>query len=147
MLSLLRNPDQLEKLRTDPNRSAVEELLRYEPPVQMTHRVAFEEIEIADKTIRKGERVNVWLGAANRDPAQFPDPDRLNLARNPNAHLSFGHGIHGCLGHALAYAELQIVFKAFLGRLSHIELQTEQLTWQETVVNRALKSLPLSFSP
>ncbi|MCZ6635230.1 MAG: cytochrome P450 [bacterium] len=149
MLTLLRHPDQLEKLRADSTlyRSAVEELLRYESPVQMTHRVAFEDVDLADKTIRRGERVNVWVGAVNRDPEQFPDPDRLDLARHPNAHLAFGHGIHTCLGYALAHVELQIAFKTLLRRLSHIELQTEHLEWQETVVIRELKSLPLSFSP
>jgi len=148
MLSLLRNPDQLEKIRTDPTlyRSAVEELLRYEPPVQMTHRVAFEDIDFAGKRICKGQRVNIWVGAVNRDPAQFPDPDQLDLTRSPNVHLSFGHGIHGCIGHALAHAELQIVFRIVFERLSHIELQTEQPTWNETVINRSLKNLPLSFS-
>ena len=148
MLALLRNPDQLEKLRTDPTlyHSACEELIRYEPPAHVTHRIAFEDVEIAGQTIRRGERVNVWMGAINRDPAKFPDPDRLDLSRDPNPHLGFGHGVHACLGYFLAHAELEITFKTLLKRVSHFELQTEQPEWQETIMVRALKSLPISFS-
>ncbi|MEE9608262.1 MAG: cytochrome P450, partial [Myxococcota bacterium] len=100
VLALLRNPGERKRLRDDPSlvHSAVEEFLRYDSPVQMTDRVAVEDCEIGGKCIRKGQVVVVLLGAANRDPEVFPDPDRLDLARPHNPHLSFGQGGHFCLG-------------------------------------------------
>jgi pimeloyl-[acyl-carrier protein] synthase len=92
MFALLRDPDQLERLKADPSliESAVEELLRYDGPVQRTDRIAHHDIEVGGASIRQGERVTVSLGAANRDPAQFPEPDRLDAARANNRHLAFG---------------------------------------------------------
>src|SRR5215813_1835495 len=103
-LALLRHPDQLERLRRDPGliTSAVEELLRYDGPVQRTARVPSEDIAIGDRVIPKGELVMPFIGAADRDPAQFPDPDRLDIGRADNRHIAFGWGIHFCLGAPLA---------------------------------------------
>src|SRR6185369_10317079 len=110
LLALLRHPEQKQLLQEDPNliQSAVEEFLRYDGPVQLTGRGAKEDVEIGGKRILQGERVMTVLAAANRDPAQFPDPDRLDIRRENNYHLAFGQGIHFCLGASLARAEGQI---------------------------------------
>ena len=110
MLALLRHPDQLARLRTEPTLigSAVEELLRFDAPVQMTGRIATQPIEIDGHAIEPGQWVLPLLGAANHDPAQFADPETLDLSRNPNNHVAFGRGIHFCLGAPLARLEGQI---------------------------------------
>src|SRR5207245_8629132 len=100
MLALLRIPDELEKLRLDPSviGMAVEELLRFDSPLQRQTRVALEDLSINGRQIRRGQPVLSMLGAANRDPAQFPDPDCLDICRQDNRHVAFGSGIHFCLG-------------------------------------------------
>ncbi len=144
-LALLRHPEQLEKLRNNPGliQPAVEELLRYDSPVQMVHRLALEDVQIGDQVIRRGESVNILLGAANRDPERFPDPDQLDLTRENNHHLSFSHGIHFCVGAALARAEGQIAIQTLLRRMPNLELQSETLEWMENIRLRGLKSLPV----
>lgn len=146
-LALLRHPDQLERLRGEPALavSAVEELLRYDGPVQLAGRIAGEDVEIRGKPIRKGEIVVPLLGAANRDPAQFPDPDRLDLTRTDIRHLTFGGGVHFCLGAPLARVEGQIAITTLLRRLPGLKLETDVPEWRETVTLRGLKALPVAF--
>ncbi len=147
MLSLLRHPDQLEKLRRDPTliTTAVEEFLRYESPVQLTFRLALVDIEIGGKPIQKGQYVCIGFGAANRDPDQFPEPDRLNVARHPNRHLAFGGGIHFCPGAPLGQMEGQIAISTLLRRMPNLQLESNQAAWRRMVVFRGLKTLPVSF--
>jgi cytochrome P450 len=147
MLALLRNPDQLARLRADPGliRTAVEELLRYESPVQLTGRIPMEDVEIGGTTFRKGQEVVGLIGAANRDPAQFPDPDRLDVGRPDNRHLAFGAGIHFCLGAPLARLEGAVAIAALVGRAPNIELASDDLQWRETVTLRGLSRLPVTF--
>jgi cytochrome P450 len=147
LLALFRNPAQLEKLKADPTliQSAVEEFLRFDGPVQMTARTALEPVEIGGRTIEKGQQAVIVLAAANRDPAQFADPDSLDIARKENPHIAFSHGIHYCVGAPLARAEAQIVFETLLRRMPKLRLQTEELEWRETVTLRGLKALPVGF--
>ncbi len=147
MLALLRHPAELKKLREHPSliQSAVEELLRYDGPVQITARVAMEDVEVGGKTVRKGQQVLLVLGAANRDPAQFSDPDRLDLGRSENRPLAFGHGIHFCLGAPLARVEAQMAIGMLLDRFPTLRLASTALEWRDTVTLRGLKALPLVF--
>ena len=117
-LALIQHPGERKRLRDDPSlvQSGVEEFLRYDSPVQMTDRVAKQDCEIGGQPIRKGQFVVALLGAANRDPEVFADPDRLDLARSQNPHLSFGQGSHFCLGAQLARAEAQIAIEALIRR-------------------------------
>jgi cytochrome P450 len=149
MLALLRNPDQMELLKRNPTiiQSAVEEILRYDSPVQQTARIALEDVKIGNKTLQAGNNVLVSLGAANRDPAQFPDPNRLNLLRAPNHHLAFGDGIHYCLGAPLARLQGQIAISTLVQRLPNLKLNTDKLEWRKNINIRGLKSLPVSFAP
>lgn len=145
-LSLLRNPDELARLRSDRDgllRSAVEELLRFESPVQLDGREAFSEVEIAGCTIEPGSTVLTLLGAANRDPAHFTDPDRLDLGRDEGAPISFGSGIHYCLGAALARVEGQVVLDQMLDTFAQIELATDSPVWKDRITLRGLAELPL----
>jgi pimeloyl-[acyl-carrier protein] synthase len=147
MLALLRDPQARARLRADPAlaRSAVEELLRYDSPVQFTSRHALEDLDVGGRRVRAGETVVAVLGAANRDPAQFPDPDRLDLARAPNRHLAFGGGIHFCLGAPLARMEAAVAIPALLARLPGLELGPEPPVRRDTVTLRGLASLPVTF--
>lgn len=147
ILALLRHPDQMEKLKREPAiiQTAVEELLRYDSPVQHTQRIATENVEIGGKTIEAGDKVVVCLGAANRDPAQFSDPDRLDLTRRENCHLAFADGIHSCLGAALARLNSQIAINTLVQRLPDIKLQKDTLEWRKNIVIRGLKALPVTF--
>jgi len=149
MLALLRHPDQMELLKRNPIiiQSAVEEILRYDSPVQQTARIAMEDVEIGGKTIRAGENVLVSFGAANRDPAQFSKPDQLNLIRDENHHLAFGDSIHYCLGAALARLQGQIAINTLMQRLPDLKLNTDKLEWRKNINIRGLKSLPVSFTP
>jgi cytochrome P450 len=147
MLALLRNPDQLELLRAQPELtdSAVEELLRYDGPVQTTARVALEDIEIGGRTIEEGKIAFCMLAAANRDPAQFANPEVLSVTRSENRHIAFGFGLHFCLGAPLARAEAQIAFPALLKRFPKLALETEP-EWGGSFILRGLKSLPVSIT-
>lgn len=146
LLALLHNPDQLALWRSDPSlgKSAVEELLRYDSPVQLTGRSPTRDIEIAGKTIPKGEQVIVLLGAGNRDPQVFDDPDRLDITREKSSVLSFGAGAHFCLGAGLARLEGQIVLNALLQRFANIELVKEP-EYRPTFTLRGLKELKVRF--
>lgn len=145
MLALLRDPHQLELLRTRPEivDDAVEELLRYDCPIQLTTRIATEDIEIGGQTIPAGARMVIALGAANRDPDRFPDPDRLDLTRGERNHLALGGGVHYCLGNALARIEAAVGFTALLDRYERIELAVETPEYRDTVLLRGVRALPL----
>jgi len=147
MLALLRHSDQLELWRQNPalSQTAIEELLRFDAPVQMTFRFVMEDVELDGKLLRKGDSVGIILGAANRDPAQFPDPDRLDLRRTDNRHHAFGAGIHYCLGAPLARLEGQIAIHTLLQCLPNIQMQTSEPIWREMISFRGLRSLPISF--
>jgi len=144
LLALLRHPEQLDWLRADPAgrvENAVEELLRYDSPVQGTVRVAVQDVEIGGQAIAKGALVVCAIGAANRDPAVHPDPDRLDLARDPIRHLSFGFGTHFCLGASLARLEGRAVFRALAERAASVERLDERLEYRANPVLRGLRSL------
>jgi len=146
-LALLRHPDQLRRLRADPGLigSAVEELLRYDGPVQRTARIPSEDVTIGGRTIPKGELVMPFIGAADRDPAQFPDPDRLDIGRTDNRHIAFGWGIHFCLGAPLARLEGQIAIGTLVQRLPRLALATDRPEHRLSLTLRGLSSLPVSF--
>jgi hypothetical protein len=148
ILTLLRHPEVLEELRADLSLipSAVEELLRFESPSQHTGRIAPADVEIGGKKIRARDAVMAVMAAANRDPEQFPDPDRLNIRRKENRHVAFGFGAHFCFGAPLARIEAQIAFSSLLRRLNHIQLEPGPITWRENLGLRGLKALPLSFT-
>ena len=148
LLSLLHNPDQLTRLREDRSLlpGAVEEMLRYESPVQVNGRYALEDTHIGDEPIRAGESVVTFLGAGNRDPQQFGDPDRFDVGRDDGAPLSFGGGIHYCLGAALARLEAQVVFDRLLERFDHLELLTEP-RFRPSVTLRGVEELRVRCTP
>jgi len=147
MLTLLRNPRELDRLRGDPalTPSAVEELLRYESPSQHTARMAPSDLELGGRAIRKRQAVIAVMGAANRDPERFPDPDRLDLSRQPNRHVAFGWAAHFCFGAPLARMEGQIAFDTLLRRLPELRLEPGPLEWRENLGLRGLNSLPVAF--
>lgn len=146
-LALLRHPDQLARLRKDPSlaRSAVEEVLRYDPPVQLTGRTALEDMEVGGETIKKGQQAIILIGSANRDPAQFPEPERFDIGRQDNRHLAFGHGVHFCVGAPLARVEGEIALGTLARRLESPRLLTESPEYKENVVLRGLAALPVAF--
>lgn len=149
LLALLRHPDQMERLRAEPALmpNAVNELLRFDGPVQFTDRRTREEMTIAGQAIPAGANVTVILGAANHDPAQFPHPDDLDLARpEANKLLSFGYGPHFCLGAPLARLEASIVFGALLERFSHLTLLSDDLSYDPSLVFRGLLALPVALA-
>lgn len=148
VLALLRNPDQLERLRSDLGLipSAVEELLRYESPSQHTARIAPQDTDLGGKQIRKGQAVIAVMGAGNRDPERFPDPDRLDIARTDNRHLAFGWASHFCFGAPLARIEGQIALEAIVRRLPDLTLEPGSLVWRDNLGLRGLISLPVTFS-
>lgn len=147
VLTLLRHPQELHRLRSDlaliP--SAVEELLRYESPSQHTARICREDTEFGGKLIRKGQAVIAVMGAGNRDPERFPDPDRLDLARKDNRHLAFGWASHFCFGAPLARIEGQLAFEAIVRWTSNLALEPGELVWRDNLGLRGLTSLPITF--
>jgi pimeloyl-[acyl-carrier protein] synthase len=148
-LTLLRNPESFELLRSRPElaKSAVEELLRYESPVQHTARIAPADFELGGKKIQKGSRIVVVLAAANRDPNRFPDPNRLDLLREDNRQVAFGWAAHFCFGAPLARMEGQIAFNTLLRRLVNPVLLEETLSWRSNAGLRSLTSLKIGFDP
>ncbi|MDE0218205.1 MAG: cytochrome P450 [Spirochaetaceae bacterium] len=142
MLALLRNPHQMQRLRSDPELldSAIDELLRYDSPGQLNGRCAREDVELGGKRIPAGDVVISVIGAANRDPEVFDDPDTLDIGRREESHLSFGRGIHYCLGAPLAVLEARIVFAAVLDRFASIRLAAEP-RHRKTVVLRGVEHL------
>jgi cytochrome P450 len=144
----LCNADQRQLLRDYLTliTSAVEELLRYESPSQHTARIAPQDTEIGGKQIRQGQAVIAVMGAANRDPERFPDPDRLDLGRADNRHLAFGWASHFCFGAALARIEGQLVFEAIMRRMNNLRLEPGPLVWRDNLGLRGLTSLPVTFT-
>jgi cytochrome P450 len=149
LLTLLRYPDELARLRSDPSltESAVEELLRYEPTASWDFRVAATDFELHGRSIRAGQLVNFVLAAANRDPAVFPEPDRLDLGRQPNRHVTFGQGAHFCLGSQLARLELGVAISTFLRRIEAFQMIDPAPDWKPNIRMRGLRSLRLSIRP
>jgi len=145
MLALLRHPQELARLRADPSliTSAVEELLRFDSPVQLTARIATERLEIGGRAIEAGQWVLPLLGAANHDPAQFADPETLDLSRTPNNHVAFGRGIHFCLGAPLARLEGQIAIAALVRRFPNLALAGDPIR-RNQITLRGLASLPVT---
>ena len=149
LLCLLRNPDQFARLRAEPDLvgSAVEEMLRFESPVQVDARTAFEPVEIDGHRVGAGETVVTFLGAANRDPAEFVDPERFDVTRDPNHPLSFAAGIHYCLGANLARLEGRIVFDRLVRRTADIEWLDDAPDWRGTLILRGVNHLHVRITP
>jgi cytochrome P450 len=148
LLAFIRHPGEWDRLAADPSgmsRLATEECLRYDPPVKSTQRIAAEDVDLSGKTIRKGDRIRWIMAAANRDPAIFVNPDRFDIGRQPNPHISFGSGIHYCLGVALARMEGQEVFRAMAERFPRFELDADLVEYQPSIQFRSLKSLPVNW--
>ncbi len=147
VLTLLRHPDQLERLKQDISLipAAVEELLRYESPSQHTARLAPDDVVLGGKTIRKRQAVIAVMGAANRDPERFPDPDKLDLGRQDNRHVAFAWASHFCFGAPLARIEGQTAFATMLQRMPNLKLESGPITWRENLGLRGLTSLPVTF--
>jgi cytochrome P450 len=145
LLALHRHRDQWERLKADPSLipNAIEELLRFDSSVQMTGRATMEEVEIGGVTLPAGESVVQLLGAANRDPAQYPDPDALDVGRQNIRPMSFGGGIHHCLGAQLARLEGELVFTALVERFPNLELpEKDRPDWRHSFTLRGLNKLP-----
>ena len=140
--SLFRNPDALRRLRADPSLlpSAIEELLRYDTPLQMFERWVLEPFELHGAEIPRGAELGLLFGSANRDPSVFDRPDELDLTREPNPHLTFGAGIHFCLGAPLGRQELQVSFSTLMDRLPSLEV-VEEPRWKPNYVIRGLEGL------
>jgi len=144
VLALLRAPDQLELLRRGPElvAGAVDELLRFDSPVQMTQRVAIEDVEVGGDRVRAGDEIALVLGAANRDASVFAEPNVLDVTRDARRHVAFGGGIHHCLGAALARQQGHVALSALLTRFSRLELAGSP-TRRPTFTLRGLESLPV----
>jgi pimeloyl-[acyl-carrier protein] synthase len=144
-LALLRHPDELDRLRSVPELigSAIEELVRFDSPVQMTGRIVTDDLDLGGQSIRAGDWVLPLLGAANHDPAQFAQPEQLDLTRNPNPHLGFGRGIHFCLGAPLARVEAQVAIGTLVQRVPTLRLAGEPVR-RKQITLRGLASLPVA---
>lgn len=142
--ALFRNPGELARLRADHSLlpTAIEELLRYDTPLQLFERWVLEDSEICGVQVPKGAELGLMFGSSNRDPDVFADPDRLDLTRDPNPHITFGAGIHFCLGAPLARLEMQIAFETIMRRMPNLELLAEP-EWKPTYIIRGMKSLPV----
>ncbi len=143
----MKNRGQWERLIADPSLApaAVEEFLRYDGPSGAFARVAAADLEMGGKTIREGQRVFAFMNAANRDPEAFDDPERFDIGRETNAHLTFGHGIHFCLGAPLARLEAQIAAIRLTERLPHIRLSGGEPEWHDSLILRGVKRLPVTL--
>ena len=147
MFLLLSHPEQAQRLREDPSLmpGAVEEFLRLESPIQLTAREASETLELAGQRVDAGDLVTVALGAANHDPAQFENPDALDVTRPRFAHLAFSHGPHYCIGSMLARLEAQVALSTMLTRFPDLALAAPHADWKDNQVFRALRSLHVTF--
>jgi cytochrome P450 PksS len=149
VLALLKNPEQMGRLRDEPGqvRSAVEEVLRYDGAVQMLQRIAREDLTLHGRTIRKGDLLYLSLGAANRDPEVFPEPDRFDIGRPDNRHLAFGAGPHFCLGMILARRELEVSLGRLVLRMPRLRFDEERPVRRraDSLVFRGLESLPVRY--
>ena len=149
-LSFIENPDQWELLQRDPEGmmvSATEECLRHDSSVKSITRIAAEDVELRDKVLKKEDRIRWFISSANRDPRKFPDPDKFDITRWPNAHVAFGAGIHHCLGATLVRVEGQEAFKALAERFPALHVDpNETLEYQPSITFRSLKSLPVTWN-
>jgi pimeloyl-[acyl-carrier protein] synthase len=147
MLTLLRYPAELQRLQADLSLvpSAVEEMLRYEPPSQQTARLAPRDVELGGKMIREKQAAIAVMAAGNRDPARFPDPDRFDITRQDNRHLSFGWAAHFCFGAALARMEGQIAFESLLLRFRGFQMESDALVWRTNLGLRGLTAFPIGW--
>lgn len=149
-LNLLRYPEQMKRLRENRDLlgSAIEEMLRFESPLQRgTYRITTAPYRIGDFTVEPGQQVSAVVGAANRDPGEFPQPDHFDIGRRPNRHLAFGKGVHKCLGERLAKAEARIAFSSLLDRFDGFHLLDDDPDWQAKTLFRGLKTLRLVCQP
>jgi len=146
LYALFRNPDQLQLLQENPslNTGAVEELLRYDTPLQLFRRFALEDVPFGDVTFRQGQEIALLFGSANRDPERFPNPDAVDISRSENPHIAFSLGVHYCLGAPLARMELQIAFATLMRRFPDLALAQEP-QYRDSVVIRGLESLQVNF--
>ncbi len=150
VIEFMNHPDQLQRVLDDPALlpTAIEEVLRYCSPVQATARRATRDVEVRGKTIKQGELAVVWLAAANRDPEVFANPATFDVRRTPNRHVSFGLGIHFCLGAPLARLEARVALETFLARVQNFHrTDDEPLPRVPTFIMRGVRSLPIAFEP
>ena len=147
LLALLQHPAQLQEVRDDASLipSAIEEMLRFESPIQHTARMTAEDVELGGRQIHRRQAVIAVLGAANRDPERFPDPDRFDIHRQDNRHVSFGWASHFCFGAALARLEAHVAFETILRRIPAAQLDLEIPIWQDNLCYRGLTALPVAF--
>jgi cytochrome P450 len=143
MHALLRHRDQFDRLHDDPSltASAVDELLRFDGPVHVTMRIATEDLEVGGHPFKKHDQAITLISAANRDPARFPDPDTLDIGRHDSHHLAFSHGIHYCLGAALARLEGQVAIGSLVQRFPDMRIASDPVEYREHFVLRGLKEL------
>jgi pimeloyl-[acyl-carrier protein] synthase len=148
LLALLRDPAELERLRSQPAlmHTAIDELLRYDSPVQATSRFSLVDTEVNGHPVKAGEQLLLSLGGANRDPEQFPDPDKLDIGRVDNRQLSLGQGLHYCLGAPLTRAEASVAFGGLLERFPAMRLAEGDLEWNDSIVVRGLRELRVATS-
>jgi cytochrome P450 len=146
LFHLLRHPAQLARLRAEPQlaASAVEELLRFDSPVQLTMRIPLEDLDFGGRQFRRGQGVVAVLGSANRDPEVFAEPDSLELGRAENRHLSFGHGVHFCLGAQLARLEGEVALRELARRFPDLRLSAQRVRWRRLTFLRGLATLPVT---
>lgn len=149
MLALLQHPPQWRALQQDSALMplALRELLRFDSPVQYSGRRLKVDVELHGRLMKKGDLVIPLIGAANRDPAKFSAPDKLDIRRNQGAHLSFGHGPHVCIGATLTYLEAEIALRRVMQRLPELQLTGVSQSWGHNAVYRSLNALPLRFTP
>jgi cytochrome P450 family 142 subfamily A polypeptide 1 len=149
MLALLDRPDQWAILRDDPAAMevAVEELLRWVSPIKNMSRTVTRELELHDQTLHEGDQVILMYPAANRDPAVFDDPDRLDVRRDPNPHLAFGFGPHFCMGASLARLELKVMFTELARRLPDLHLAGEPMPRRSSNFISGPEAMPVAFTP
>ena len=147
LLTLLLHPEQFQKLRDEPHLvgSTIEECLRFEGSIQRISRQATTDFEMDGKQIKEGQRVWGMIGAANRDPQKFSDPDCFDIARQDNRHLAFGTGIHFCIGAPLARLEGELAFRMLMNRMTDIQPEVDSFAWRKGISLRILDSLPISF--
>ncbi|NJN88184.1 MAG: cytochrome P450 [Leptolyngbyaceae cyanobacterium SL_7_1] len=148
IFALISHPQQLQTLQQHPAliQSAVEELLRYDSPVQILSRTAIADVELDGTTLRRGDKINLLLGAANRDPARFPVPDQLDIRRGEHSKLPFGSGIHYCLGSELARVQGQIAIHTLVQRFPKLTVEVDRVERRKTIVLRGFKVLPITVT-
>ena len=149
MGQLIRHPDQLAEVAADLSLvpAMLEEAVRHQSPIQGIPRKVMRDVELAGTSLPKDAMLMVMFASANRDEKHFPDPDRFDIHRNTQGHLGFGHGIHFCLGAALARLEAKVAYEALLSKCVDIKLETDELEMVDSVLLRGPKSVPLSFTP